>query len=153
MVLTGRLEHEELAPLLAAAEAQVVPSTYPEAFGMVAAEAAAAGALPVSAAHSGPGRGDATLAAAVPPAAAPWLSFPVDDDAVPALAHALVAWLEAGRGSATATRAALVRVARERYSWEGVAEGVVAAAQGRLDVLAPVRWVPPGTLAPVRTSG
>jgi glycosyltransferase involved in cell wall biosynthesis len=46
VVLTGRLEHEELAPLLAACEAQVVPSTFPEAFGMVAAEAAACGALP-----------------------------------------------------------------------------------------------------------
>ena len=139
VVLTGRLEHEELAPLLAAAEAQVVPSTYPESFGMVAAEAAAAGALPVSAAHSGLAEVTATLAAAVPPAAAPWLSFPVDDDAVPALAGALVAWLEAGEELRAATRAALVRVARERYSWEGVAEGVVAAAQGRLDVLAPVR--------------
>jgi len=49
VVLTGRLEHDELAPLLAACEAQVVPSTFPEAFGMVAAEAAACGALPVSA--------------------------------------------------------------------------------------------------------
>jgi glycosyltransferase involved in cell wall biosynthesis len=139
VVLTGRLEHDELAPLLAAAEAQVVPSTYPESFGMVAAEAAAAGALPVSAAHSGLAEVTATLAAAVPPAAAPWLSFSVDDDAVPALAGALVGWLEAGAELRAATRAALVRVARERYSWEGVAEGVVAAAQGRLDVLAPVR--------------
>src|SRR4051812_7674886 len=139
VVLTGRLEHEELAPLLAAAEAQVVPSTYPEAFGMVAAEAAAAGALPVSAAHSGLAEVTRTLAAAVPPAAAPWLSFEVDDDAVGALARALVAWLGAGEELRAATRGALVRVARERYSWEGVAEGVVAAAQGRLDVLAPVR--------------
>ena len=35
------------------AEALVMPSTFPEAFGMVAAEAAACGALPVSAGHSG----------------------------------------------------------------------------------------------------
>ena len=53
VVFTGRLEHEELAELLPACEALVVPSTFPEAFGMVAAEAAACGALPVSAAHSG----------------------------------------------------------------------------------------------------
>ncbi len=53
VVLTGRLEHEELAELLPACEALVVPSTFPEAFGMVAVEAAACGALPVSAAHSG----------------------------------------------------------------------------------------------------
>ena len=52
-MLTGRLEHDELAELLPAVEATVVPSTFPEAFGMVAVEAAACGALPVSAAHSG----------------------------------------------------------------------------------------------------
>ena len=49
----GRLDHAELADLLPAAEAMAVPSTFPEAFGMVAAEAAACGALPVVAAHSG----------------------------------------------------------------------------------------------------
>ena len=43
----------ELADVLPAAEAIVVPSTFPEAFGMVAAEAAACGALPVVAGHSG----------------------------------------------------------------------------------------------------
>ena len=37
-----------------------------------------------------------------------------------------------------ATRAALVATARERFSWEGVAAGVVAAAQGRLAELPPV---------------
>jgi hypothetical protein len=36
-----------------------------------------------------------------------------------------------------ATRAALVAVARDRYSWEGVAAGVVAAAEGRHDELPP----------------
>src|SRR5439155_8064431 len=50
---TGRLEHDDLPDLLPACLAQVVPSTFPEAFGMVAVEAAACGALPLSAAHSG----------------------------------------------------------------------------------------------------
>ena len=36
-----------------AAEVLVMPSTFPEAFGMVAAEAAACGVPPVSADHSG----------------------------------------------------------------------------------------------------
>ncbi len=49
----GRLEHDEVAELLPGAEALVMPSTFPEAFGMVAAEAAACGVLPVSAGHSG----------------------------------------------------------------------------------------------------
>ncbi len=49
----GRLEHDQVAELLPRAEALVMPSTFPEAFGMVAVEAAACGALPVSAGHSG----------------------------------------------------------------------------------------------------
>ena len=54
---TGRLEHDDLPLLLPACEAQVMPSTFPESFGMVAAEAAACGALPLSANHFGHGRG------------------------------------------------------------------------------------------------
>ena len=46
-----------------------------------------------------------------------------------------MAWLQAPADLREATRAALVQVARERYSWEGVANGVIAAAQGRLDDL------------------
>ncbi|MEA2287099.1 MAG: hypothetical protein QOJ21_3142, partial [Solirubrobacteraceae bacterium] len=135
VVLTGRLDHEELAPLLAACEAQVVPSTFPEAFGMVAAEAAACGALPLSAAHSGLAEVTATLARAVPEEARPWLSFDVGEGAVRAIAERLVAWLEAPEDVRAATREALVAVAREQYSWEGVAAGVIAAAQGRHDAL------------------
>jgi glycosyltransferase involved in cell wall biosynthesis len=135
VVLTGRLEHDELAPVLAACEAQVVPSTFPEAFGMVAAEAAACGALPLSAAHSGLAEVTATLAAAVPEPARAWLSFPLDRDAVRAIAERLVAWLAAPADLRQRTRAALVAVARERYSWAAVAAGIVAAAQGRRDEL------------------
>ena len=55
VAFAGRLDHDELADLLPAAEAMAVTSTFPEAFGMVAAEAAACGALPVVANHSGLG--------------------------------------------------------------------------------------------------
>jgi len=130
VVLTGRLEHAELAPLLALAEAQVVPSTFPEAFGMVAAEAAACGALPVSSDHSGLAEVTRTLAQAAPAQARPWLGFPTGD--VRGLADRLVAWMQAPEDLREATRAALVQVARERYSWDGVATGVVAAARGQL---------------------
>jgi glycosyltransferase involved in cell wall biosynthesis len=138
VVLTGRLEHDELAPVLAACEAQVVPSTFPEAFGMVAAEAAACGALPVSAAHSGLAEVTAALQAAVPAAAREWLAFEVGDGAVEAIASRLVAWLRAPAGLRAETREALTGVARERYSWEGVARSVAGAAQGRLADLAPI---------------
>ena len=91
----GRLEHDELADLLPAAEAMVVPSTFPEAFGMVAAEAAACGALPVVARHSGLAEVAETLAGAVPEAARPLLGFTLGPQAVPELAAALTGWLEA----------------------------------------------------------
>ena len=79
-------------------------STFPEAFGMVAAEAAACGALPVVANHSGLGEVAATLAAAVPPEARAWLSFELGDDAVTQLADALSGWLAAPADLRAATR-------------------------------------------------
>jgi glycosyltransferase involved in cell wall biosynthesis len=135
VVLTGRLDHDELTELLPACEAMVVPSTFPEAFGMVAAEAAACGVLPVSAGHSGLAEVSRELARAVPEALSGLLSFPVDDGAVPAIAERLVGWLTADPGLAEQARAGLVETVRERWSWAGVARGVIAAAQGRLDGL------------------
>jgi glycosyltransferase involved in cell wall biosynthesis len=135
VVLTGRLEHDELAELLPACEALVVPSTFPEAFGMVAAEAAACGVLPVSAAHSGLAEVTDALAGAVPKQASGLLSFPVDDRAVRALAARVVGWLEVDPVVREPTRRGLVDVVRERWSWDGVARGVIAAARGELDRL------------------
>ena len=132
VVLTGRLEHDELAQLLPACQALVVPSTFPEAFGMVAAEAAACGALPVSAAHSGLLEVSDALAQAVPPAAGGWLRFTIDDGAVRALAARLLGWLSADPELRASTRAGLVAAVRERWSWQSVASGVIAAARGEL---------------------
>ncbi len=131
----GRMEHEGLAELLPRCEALVVPSTFPEAFGMVAAEGAACGALPVSASHSGLAEVSRLLAGAVPAQAAGWLSFPVDDHVVPAIAQCLVGWLRADRELRERTRVGLVETVREHWSWEGVARGVIEAASGELDVL------------------
>ena len=64
VAFAGRLEHDEVGRLVPATDALVFPSTFPEAFGMVAAEAAAAGVLPVSAAHSGAAEVSRALAAA-----------------------------------------------------------------------------------------
>jgi glycosyltransferase involved in cell wall biosynthesis len=52
-LFTGPFEHRHLAQLLPLADVTVVPSVFPEAFGMVAAEAAAAGSPPLVARHSG----------------------------------------------------------------------------------------------------
>jgi glycosyltransferase involved in cell wall biosynthesis len=131
----GRLEHSELADVFPAADALAMPSTFPESFGMVAAEAAACGALPVVAGHSGMAEVARALSAAVPEQVRPWLTFEVGPHSVAQLADALASWLEAPDDLRAATRAAIVGVARERYSWEGVGRTVIAAAEGRLDGL------------------
>jgi len=132
----GRLDHAELPDVLPLAEAMVVPSTFPEAFGMVAAEAAACGALPVVAAHSGLAEVAHTLARAAPDAARPWLSFDVGPGAVRELAGNVSAWLEAPAEIRDAARSAIVAATREHYSWDGVARSVIAAARGELAGLA-----------------
>jgi glycosyltransferase involved in cell wall biosynthesis len=132
---TGRLEHGDLPDVLPSFLAQVVSSTFPESFGMVAVEAAACGALPLSASHSGLAEVTGTLEPAVNPEIAPLLSFERGPGAVEEIAAKLVAWLTLAPDERERARAALSRVARERYGWEGVAESVIAAAQGRLDGL------------------
>ena len=132
---TGRLEHEDLPWLLPACEAQVVPSTFPEAFGMVAVEAAACGALPISAAHSGLLEVSRAFEPAVADEIRPLLSFPLGDGAVEEIAARLVRWLRLRPDRRADARRALSDAARARYGWEGVAEGVIAAARGRLDEL------------------
>ncbi|MGA7704132.1 MAG: glycosyltransferase family 4 protein [Solirubrobacteraceae bacterium] len=130
VIFTGRLDHDELCHVLPLCEALVVPSIFPEAFGMVAAEAAACGVLPVSAAHSGLAEVSETIAEPVPAEATAWLSFPIDEDAPRAIAERIVAWLTADAALKARTREALVSVAREHWSWQGVARGVIAAARG-----------------------
>jgi glycosyltransferase involved in cell wall biosynthesis len=90
---TGRIEHDDLPGLLPVCEALVMPSTFPEAFGMVAVEAAACGALPLSARHSGMAEVTATLAPALPENLRPLLSFELGPGAVEEIAAKLVAWL------------------------------------------------------------
>ena len=132
---TGRLEHDTLPLLLPAFEAQVVPSTFPEAFGMVAAEAASCGALPVSAAHSGLAEVTAVLAPALDEQLRELLSFARGPDAVPELADRLVRWLSLEPAERSRASRALADLAHSRFSWESVAQGVVAAAQGRVGEL------------------
>jgi glycosyltransferase involved in cell wall biosynthesis len=131
----GRLDHGELTALLPAAEAMAVPSTKPEAFGMVAAEAAACGALPVVADHSGLGEVARTLREVVPAEARGWLSFEPGPTAVVELADALSGWLGTSEDVRERTRAAIVAETRERYSWDGVARTIIAAGRGELDIL------------------
>jgi glycosyltransferase involved in cell wall biosynthesis len=130
--LIGRLEHDQVAKLLPRAEVLVMPSTFPEAFGMVAVEAGAAGALPVSAGHSGMLEVSRQLAASLPAAAGRLTSFPVEPGAVEAIAERIDAWLALSEAEREVAREALVATVGRLWSWEGVARGVLAAAAGEL---------------------
>jgi glycosyltransferase involved in cell wall biosynthesis len=130
--LIGRLEHDQVAELLPRAEALVMPSTFPEAFGMVAVEAAACGALPVSAGHSGMLEVSQQLAPSLPPDVARLTSFPVEPGAVEAIADRLGRWLALPEVEREAAREALVETVGRLWSWEGVARGVLASSAAEL---------------------
>jgi glycosyltransferase involved in cell wall biosynthesis len=131
----GRLEHHEVAELFPRAEAMVMSSTFPEAFGMVAVEAAACGTLPVSAGHSGMLEVSRQLAVGLPEQVGSLTSFPVEVGAVEAIAERLNAWLALPENDRVAARQALIQTVGRLWSWEGVARGVLAAAAGKLDDL------------------
>jgi glycosyltransferase involved in cell wall biosynthesis len=134
----GRLEHSEVGRMLRESDAMVVPSTFPEAFGMVAAEAAATGALPVCADHSGLAEVAGALDAELPEASRGLTAFPLDEGAVEAIAGRLVRWLTLPAAERERAEAALVETVGRLWSWEGVALGVIEASHGRLDDLPPV---------------
>ena len=130
--LVGRLEHEAVAKLLPRAQALVMPSTFPEAFGMVAVEAAACGALPISAGHSGMLEVSRQLAAELPAGVGELTSFPVEPGAVEAIADRVGGWLALPEPEREQAREALVGTVRRLWSWEGVARGVLAASAAEL---------------------
>jgi glycosyltransferase involved in cell wall biosynthesis len=126
-LFTGPLEHRHLRHLLPLADVAVVPSIFPEAFGMVAAEAAAAGVPPLVARHSGLAEIAAGLEAEYPPERAHLASFTSGD------AGELRSRLAELLSLATPERARLRQAARravvERWSWTHVAERLLEPLQ------------------------
>jgi glycosyltransferase involved in cell wall biosynthesis len=118
-LFTGPLEHRHLRHLLALADACVVPSVFPEAFGMVAAEAAAAGCPPVVARHSGLAEVAAGLESALPPALGRLVSAPPGD--APELRERLTALIALPAAERERLRATVREVAEARWSWAGIA--------------------------------
>jgi glycosyltransferase involved in cell wall biosynthesis len=119
-LFTGALEHRHLVELLPLCDVSVVPSIFPEAFGMVAAEAAAAGVPPVVAGHSGLAEVAAGIAAEYPPQWAHLASFPTGDAA--ALRERLQELLALSEGVRRALGLAARRAVTARWSWSRVAE-------------------------------
>jgi glycosyltransferase involved in cell wall biosynthesis len=119
-LFTGALEHRHLVHLLPLADVSVVPSIFPEAFGMVAAEAASAGVVPVVADHSGLAEVAAGIARELPPEHAGLVSFPTGDAAAlhDRLRTLLALPVEERRALGLAARRAVER----NWSWSRVAE-------------------------------
>ena len=118
-LFTGALEHRHLRHLLPLCDVAVVPSIFPEAFGMVAAEAAAAGVLPVVSAHSGLAEVAAGIGEEVGPEAAPLLSFPAGDAG--ALRERLATILALSSARRQELGLAARRAVEQRWSWTVVA--------------------------------
>ena len=118
-LFTGALEHRHLVHLIPLADVVVVPSVFPEAFGMVAAEAAAAGCPPIVARHSGLAEVADGLEQAYPERHRRLASFAQGDSVeLQERLHDLLALpLEERKELGAAART----VAVERWSWEVVA--------------------------------
>jgi glycosyltransferase involved in cell wall biosynthesis len=120
VLFTGPLEHRHLVHLLALADACVVPSIFPEAFGMVAAEAAAAGCPPLVARHSGLAEVAEGLEAEYPERLRDLASF--ESGAVADLHRKLARLLALPAVERAEIRDAARRTAVERWSWASVAD-------------------------------
>ena len=127
ILFTGPLEHRHLVHLLALADVAVVPSIFPEAFGMVAAESAAAGCPPIVANHSGLAEVARGLEEDYPPGRSGLASFP-NGDAV-ALRSRLDEVLALRGDEREALRAAARTAAVERWSWTSVAGRILALVE------------------------
>lgn len=122
---TGRLEHGPLSETLPLWDVLVVPSVVPEAFGMVAAEAAASGVLPVVPRHSGIGEAGAALEAELD---VPGLLTFDPDDPIAGIAERVDAILALPRDARRELELKASAFARERWSWETVAQRLLDLA-------------------------
>ena len=130
IVFTGRLDHRYAPGVLAATDVAVVPSVLDEAFGMVAAEAAAAGSLPLVARHSGLAEVAAELEAE---AGRPGLfSFEPGAGAARALAGGIDRLLGLSSEERAGIRTRIGAFIAREWTWERAAERLLEAASGRL---------------------
>jgi glycosyltransferase involved in cell wall biosynthesis len=127
VAFTGRLDHRYAPEVVAALDVLVVPSTLEEAFGMVAAEGAAAGALPLVARHSSLAEVAEALEGAVERPGT--LSFEPGPGATRRLGAGLQGLLAVpAEERRSLARAARAHVAAE-WTWERTAERLLEAAR------------------------
>jgi len=126
VLFTGPLEHRHLAQLWPLADISVTPSVFPEAFGMVAAEAASCGTPPLVARHSGLAEIATGLEAEYPEHLRHLASFERGDvgDLAAKLGALLALPAPEWQGLSDAGRRAVQR----HWSWEHVGDRILALA-------------------------
>jgi glycosyltransferase involved in cell wall biosynthesis len=121
----GPLYHAELAKLLPRADAGVVPSIFPETFGLVAAELAAAGVPPFVANHSGLREAGGIIGDGLP------FDIRVGMDAFEEnLARALTEYLVLPEDERRRCREIVRRNSVERLSWGTLANDIARISAG-----------------------
>jgi glycosyltransferase involved in cell wall biosynthesis len=128
VTFTGRLDHRYAPFALASMDVLVVPSILDEAFGMVAVEGAAAGALPLVARHSGLAEVAAALEGAVD---RPGLfSFEPGPGAVHRIAEGIEGLLTLPQRERAELRRAVSAFAHQEWTWDRTADRLLHAATG-----------------------
>jgi glycosyltransferase involved in cell wall biosynthesis len=125
VLFTGALEHRHLVHLFALADVAVTPSTFPEAFGMVAAEAAACGTPPLVARHSGLAEIADGLESEYPRSLRHLAAF--ESSNAGELAERIDEILCLAPSDHARLREAARRAAVDRWSWEHVAALILSA--------------------------
>jgi glycosyltransferase involved in cell wall biosynthesis len=127
ITFTGRLDHRYAPGILAALRVLVVPSTLAEAFGMVAAEGAAAGAFPLVARHSGLAEVASALEGAVE---LPGLfSFAPGDGATARVAEGLTTLLALDPVEREGIRNVVSAYVSREWSWQATARHLLDAVR------------------------
>ena len=121
----GRLEHAALSQVLPVFDVLIVPSVLAEAFGMVAAEAAACGVLPIVPAHSGIGEVGRMIEEAID---APGLLTYDPDKPLEGIARCIDSVFAISHQRRAEMEARAVALARERWSWKVVANRLLELA-------------------------
>jgi glycosyltransferase involved in cell wall biosynthesis len=124
VLFTGPLEHRHLVHLLPLADVSVTPSVFAEAFGMVAAEAAACGVPPLVARHSGLAEIAAGVEAEYPLEHRELASF--ESGSADDLAEKLQAILALPESERRRLGEAARRAVVERWSWERIADLILS---------------------------
>jgi glycosyltransferase involved in cell wall biosynthesis len=124
----GPLYHAELSRLLPATEVAVVPSIFPETFGLVAAEFGASGVPPLVADHSGLREAGDLVGHGLPFD----LRVGLGDDFVENLAQALLGYLSLPAKERRSCRETVRRNSVEDLSWGALAGRIAELAGGKV---------------------